>query len=291
MLKFRKYLSLTIAILVFCIQLYGIIIGSTRITVLKETVHIKNLPKEFEGFKIIHLSDIHMGSFLNKEKFLNKIVDSCNYYKPDLIVFTGDIVNQYYNELEQTDTILDNLYFKAHKFAVLGNHDFGDYSYWKCPSEKEKNIKKIIQYYKTIHFKVLRNEHSYIKIKNDSIAIVGVDNWGLKPFKQYGDIEKAATNVNTFAIVLSHDPTYWSEKIVVSLPNSLTLSGHTHAFQLGYCTDKCCWSPVKLRYKHWWGLYKQGDNYLYVNRGLGMVGYLMRLGMWPEITLIELKSL
>ncbi len=288
--SFRKYVSFSMMILAFILQSYGITIGSNKISVTKYRLTIQGLPCSFNGFKIVQLSDIHLGSIICRKNFLKKIVDSCNYYNPDIIVFTGDLVNQYYEEISDSDTILKKLKSNIAKFAVLGNHDFGDYSIWKCPEQKEYNIRNIIRSLQKMGFILLRNNHTYIHIDNDSIAIVGVDNWGLKPFKQYGDIEKASQNVSTFAIVLSHDPTYWEEKIVKILPNSLTLSGHTHAFQFGFSMGDDSWSPVEYRYKHWWGVYKYRSSCLIVSRGLGMVGYLMRLGMWPEITFIELSN-
>lgn len=286
----RKYASFLLMIFAFIIQGYAILFGSNKINVTKYHLTIRKLPDSFNGIKIVQLSDIHIGSIAYRNYFLKRLVDSCNYYNPDIVVFTGDLVNQYYEEISGSDTILKNLKSKIGKFAVLGNHDFGDYSIWKCPKQKEQNIKNIIHSLQKMGFVLLRNDHKYIYKDNDSIAIVGVDNWGLKPFKQYGDIEKASQNIRTFAIVLSHDPTYWKEKIVNVLPNSLTLSGHTHAFQFGFCIGNNCWSPVKYRYNHWWGAYSYESSWLVVSRGLGMVGYLMRLGMWPEIIVIELSN-
>lgn len=286
----RKNVSLVLMILAFILQVYAIVMGSNKISVTKYRLSIQDMPDSFNGLRIVHFSDMHLGSIACRKNFLKKLVDSCNYYNPDIVTFTGDLVNQYYQEINGSDTILKNLKAIAGKFAVLGNHDFGDYSIWKCPKQKEQNIRNIVRSLQKVGFTVLRNEHTYIHSDRDSIAVVGVDNWGLKPFKQYGDIEKASQNVSTFAIVLSHDPTYWEEKIVNILPNSLTLSGHTHAFQFGFCMANDCWSPVKYRYKHWWGLYNHESSWLVVSRGLGMVGYLMRLGMWPEITVIELRN-
>lgn len=175
---------------------------------------------------------------------------------------------------------------------MLGNHDFADYTLWKHPSEKEKNINEIIKQFESSGFTYLRNNHIYIHKGNDSIAVIGVDNWGLKPFKQYGDLKKAeeGLNKNEFSVILSHDPTHWDEQIKKSLNNSLTLSGHTHAFQVGIDCGNFKWSPVIWRYKKWWGLYSEKNNYLYVSRGIGTIGFMGRIGMYPEIVVITLKS-
>lgn len=270
--------------------MYGIFIGARTITSTQKSLIANNLPNSFDGLKVLQISDLHLGSIWNKKSFLNKLVQQINSLKPDIIVLTGDVVNQYYQEMKGVDTILKKLYAPLGKYAVLGNHDFGDYSFWKCPMEKERNISNIVSGLNRMGFKVLRNEHIFITKNNDTVAIIGVDNWGKKPFIQYGDIEKAASNVQHFSIVLSHDPSYWKEKILQVVPNSITFSGHTHAFQFGLCIANKCWSPVMLRYKQWWGLYKKDNSFLYVNRGIGMVGFLGRMGMLPEITLIKLHK-
>ncbi len=253
-------------------------------------IFINKFPENFNGLKIVHISDLHLGGIWNKKYFLTKLVNKINSLNSDVVVITGDIVNQYYQEMQGVDTIFKKIDAPLGKFAVLGNHDFGDYIVWKCPKEKEKNIKYIVKGLSDWGFKVLRNEHSFIVNGLDSIAIVGVDNWGERSFKQYGDIEKASYGIKNFSIVLSHDPTYWESNIIRYVPNSITLSGHTHAFQFGFCCYNYCWSPIKWFYKQWWGLYSKNVSFLYVNRGIGMVGFLGRIGMWPEITLLELKK-
>ncbi len=289
--KWIKFFSFTLSLLVFIIMLYGIIIGKNKIAISKIELKVENLPKEFDGFKIVQLSDIHIGSFWGNPAFMQKVADSCNAQKPDIIAFTGDIVNQYSDELTGMSKPLSDLQATFGKYAVLGNHDFGDYTLWKHPSEKDKNLNDLIQHIESSGFKYLRNRHEYIHKGNDSIAIIGVDNWGVKPFKQYGDLKKAEEGLykDNFSIILSHDPTHWDEQIKESNQNSLTLSGHTHAFQVGFDFGNIKWSPVVWRYKKWWGLYSEKNNYLYVSRGIGTIGFMGRIGMYPEIVVITLR--
>lgn len=285
-----RYILVVISFFSLIYLVVGNVWGRFHITVSYVQLHINNLPEAFNHYRIVQLSDIHIGSFLKNESFLNKVIETSNKFNPNILVITGDLVNQYSSEIEGKDFFLKKLCAKEGKFFVLGNHDFGDYAIWKHPDDKEKNLKSIVGYLENANFKVLRNESVYLRNNNDSIAIIGVDNWGLKPFKQYGDIEKASKNINKedFCIILSHDPTYWSEKIADLFSNSLTLSGHTHAFQFGIDSKYIKWSPVKWRYKNWWGLYKKFNNYLYVSRGIGTIGFLGRMGMYPEVVCIEL---
>jgi hypothetical protein len=266
--------------------------GRYLITVSHSDLTVNRLPKSFSGIKILQISDLHLGSYAGNPVFIQKLVDSCNALKPDIIVFTGDVVNQYAEEIEHLDTVLRRLQAPMGKFAILGNHDFGDYSFWKSPKDKEKNLSEVISGLKNMGFTILRNEHIYLHKGNDSLALAGVDNWGMKPFKQYGDLKKAVNGIDTscFAIVLSHDPTHWDEQIKHRLSYSLTLSGHTHAFQMGIQWGDFKWSPAQFRYKHWWGIYSEKNNYLYVSRGVGTVGFMGRLGMPPEIVLMTMHS-
>jgi len=286
-----KWSILSLTIFFACLLMYGIFIGRNNVKVSHIELKIDRLPRSFDGFKIVQISDIHAGSFWLNTKLFKKLIDSCNVQKPDLILFTGDAVNQFASELSIISDDLKQLKARYGKFAILGNHDFGDYTIWKSPSEKDKNLNDLIKYLTNNGFKYLRNEHNYICKGNDSIVLVGVDNWGLKPFKQYGDLSKALRGIDTniFSIVLSHDPTHWDEQIKYSFVQSITLSGHTHAFQFGFDFYGIKWSPSSLKYKKWWGLYKEKNNYLYVSRGIGTIGYMGRIGMWPEIVLITLK--
>lgn len=284
------------ALLIICtsvmlIMIYGIFIGKNKLTITYTELKIENLPPSFDNFKIIQLSDLHLGSFWGNTNFIKEVIDSCNSQNPDLVLFSGDMVNQFSDELLITDTLFKNIVAKYGKYAVLGNHDFGDYTIWKSPTEKQKNTNEIIRLMQQNGFRYLRNEHAYLCNKSDSIALVGVDNWGLKPFKQYGDLKKATKgiDISKFALILSHDPTHWDEQIQKTFHSSLTFAGHTHAFQLGIKWGEKKWSPSELKYKKWWGMYSEKNNYLYVSRGIGTIGFMGRIGMYPEIVVLTLK--
>lgn len=276
---------------VFLIMLYGIVIGKEKLTITKIDLKIEQLPESFDNFKIVQFSDLHLGSFWGQRLFLDELVDSCNSQKPDLVVFSGDMVNQFSDEMVLMDTLFKRMKANYGKYAVLGNHDFGDYTIWKSPAEKEKNTNDIIRMMQINDFRYLRNEHVFIHKGNDSVALVGVDNWGLKPFKQYGDLKKAIIGlpINRFSLIISHDPTHWDEQIKKTFSSSLTFSGHTHAFQLGINIGNLTWSPSSFKYPTWWGMYSEKNNYLYVCRGIGTIGFMGRIGMFPEMVVITLK--
>lgn len=273
------------------ISLYGMIVGKKKLMVTKIELKVEQLPESFDHFKIVQLSDMHLGSFWGQSSFIKKMIDSCNSQNPDLVIFSGDIVNQFSNELLIIDTMLKNISAPYGKYAVLGNHDFGDYTIWKSPVEKEKNTEEIIRFMKKNNFQYLRNKHIYIHKNADSIALVGVDNWGVKPFKQYGDLKKAIAGMplNAFSLIISHDPTHWDKEIKKIFSTSLTFSGHTHAFQFGLHLGNFKWSPSQLKYQNWWGIYAEKNNYLYVSKGIGTIGFMGRIGMYPEIVVITLK--
>jgi predicted MPP superfamily phosphohydrolase len=173
---------------------------------------------------------------------------------------------------------------------VLGNHDYGDYFNWKSIPEKEENFNDIKSFFGKIGFKLLLSDSAVLEINSEQFTILGVENWGHPPFKQYGDLQKAMKNIpaHSFKILLSHDPSHWPKEVIHGTNIRLTLSGHTHGMQAGINLRNKSWSPIQYKYKHWAGLYKEGNQYLYVNRGLGWLGFPGRLGMRPEITLIEL---
>ncbi len=276
----------------FFIILYGVF----RTLYLFKVYHIiikdKKLPTAFHGLRIVQISDIHLGSFNARYHILDKAIAKINHLQPDYIFFTGDLVNNYAWELKGWKNTFNTLVAAKGKYAVLGNHDYGDYSEWKTKEEKRKNFEAIQQFYKAIDFKLLLNEAEVIENSGENIAIIGVENWGKPPFKQYGNLKKAMAEVEaiTFKILLSHDPSHWDEEIINKTNIALTLSGHTHGMQAGFQFKKRQWSPIKYKYKHWAGLYKEQNQYLYVNRGLGWLGFPGRLGMRPEITCIELKK-
>jgi len=286
------FLGLIAGFLPFLIIVYSIFRALYRFKTHKVVVRFKKLEKDLEGLKIVHISDLHLGSFNFRYHILDRAILTINELKPDFIFFTGDLVNNYAWELKGWSTVFKQLKATTGKFAVLGNHDYGDYSTWKTEKVKLTNQEILHYFFKKIDFKLLLNTSELVKFKNTNIAIVGVENWGLPPFKQYGDLQKALHNVprEVFKILLSHDPSHWSKEVLDETNIALTLSGHTHGMQAGISIKSKKWSPIKYKYKHWAGLYKIKQQYLYVNRGLGWLGYPGRLGMRPEITFITFKK-
>lgn len=254
-------------------------------------IHFNHLPKPFDGLRMVQISDLHIGGFNNRYKVLQKAIKLINNLHPDFIFFTGDLVNNYAWELTGWNQTFTKLSAKKGKFAVLGNHDYGDYSKWDSDSEKQENLQKIIQFYKDVGFKLLLNQSEILGNNKEKIAIIGVENWGKPPFKQYGNLQTALKDANNipFKILLSHDPSHWAEEVIDKTNIAITLSGHTHGMQFGFNYKDMTWSPIKYKYKHWAGLYKHNNQYLNVNRGLGWVGFPGRLGMRPEITFIQIK--
>lgn len=274
----------------FFVILYSVFRSLYRFKAHRIKINFSALPANFEGLRIVHISDLHLGSFKSRHHILDRAVNIINHLKPDFIFFTGDLVNNHAWELKGWQTVLKKMEAKMGKFAVLGNHDYGDYSYWKNKKAKQSNFGSIKYFYKKIDFNLLLNEAVIIEKNGEKIAIVGVENWGKPPFKQYGDLKKAMKKVSEipFKILLSHDPSHWNEEITDKTNIALTLSGHTHGMQAGIQIKSKNWSPIQYKYKQWAGLYKHFNQYLYVTRGVGWMGFPGRLGMRPEITLIEL---
>ena len=290
--KFISKLGLGLASLPFFSLNFGMIWGKNNIKVLKYTFFFDDLPSSFDGYQLTQISDIHAGNItsLNNLEHTIKLINSQN---SDVIFFTGDLVNNEAVELTPWINTLSKLKSKDGIYSILGNHDYGDYRSW--PSEKEKidNFTKIKQYQKDIGFELLINDSKYIQRGIHKLAIVGVENWG-NGFRKYGDLSKASEKIQSedFKILLSHDPTHWQKKVLIDNTNyQLTLSGHTHGGQFGIeIPGHVKWSPVSWRYKYWAGIYKEKNKYLNVNRGLGTTAVPGRLGVWPEITVITLKS-
>ncbi|CAM2821193.1 metallophosphoesterase [Chryseobacterium flavum] len=290
----RKFLSLVglgMSGVLSALFIDGITFGKYRHKVRRVKVKLPDLPVSFKGYKIIQISDVHSGSFSDPGK-LQHAVDLINEQNPDLVLFTGDMVNNVADEFKPFIPLFSKIKAKDGKFAVLGNHDYGDYVTWASPEAKKYNLNTLIDYEKQAGFDMLRNEHRVIEKNGEKLYVLGVENWGLKPFPQFGKIEDALKGVPESAtkILMSHDPTHF-DSIVKKHPGNihLTLSGHTHGMQFGLDLKNVKWSPVQYRYPKWADLYESEGKLLYVNRGFGVIGYPGRVGVLPEITLFELS--
>lgn len=284
-------MGLGLAALPFASFIYGITIGKYNYKVKKVSLAFDHLPPEFDGYKIVQISDVHSGSFDSRESVL-KGIELINTQDPDLVVFTGDLVNDRAEEIDNYIDIFQQIESKDGIFSITGNHDYGDYFQWNSQTEKDENFERLVKKHEELGFNILMNENRKIFRGNNYINIVGVENWGLPPFPQKGDLNKALNGVdNSFTLLLSHDPSHWdAETLKHSKKVDLTLSGHTHGMQFGIEIPGIKWSPVKYKYPRWAGLYQEKNQYLYVNRGFGFLGLPGRIGIWPEITLIELKA-
>lgn len=284
-------IGLVLSLGVFVMILHGMIWGKTNYQVQQVEVSIKNLPNAFDGYKILHFSDAHMGSFQDVEegKIGISIIDN---QKVDLIVFTGDMVNNVADEMIPYIDAYKNLNAPDGKFAILGNHDMGDYVKWNEMETKEEHLTKLVNFHHKAGFSVLRNRSVIIKKAKDSIALIGIDNWGRPPFKQYGDLKLAMKNIKKVEtkVLLSHDPSHWKSEVTKSTDIDLALAGHTHGMQFGFKIGDFKWSPSKWIYPEWWGLYTQNQQHLYVNPGFGFIGFPGRVGIPPEITVITLRK-
>ncbi len=284
-------IALGLAALPFTSLLYGMYRGKYNYKVLAYELEYEDLPEAFDGFTITQISDIHSGSFDNPEKVAYGI-DLINQQQSDLVLFTGDLVNNKAAEIKPWIPYFSKISAPHGIYSVLGNHDYGDYTRWETEELKSKNLESLFQSQKEMGWKLLLNEADFIEKKGARLAIVGVENWG-NGFKQAGDLDRALAKVEEkdFKILLSHDPSHWEAKV---LPHPykvhLTLSGHTHGMQFGIeIPGWIKWSPVKWRYKQWAGIYEASNQKLNVNRGFGYLAYPGRVGMWPEISVITLK--
>lgn len=285
--KFLVNLGLGVASIPFASMLYGITKGKYNYKVKNVRLKFSNLPKAFEGFRLVQISDIHAGSFDSVED-VKRGVDLINAQKADVVFFTGDLVNSDSKEIEPYKAVFQQI--DSEVYAVLGNHDYGDYKKWPSRQAKQENFELLEKHQKEMGFDLLKNEHRIIKKNGDQIAVIGVENWG-NSFVKHGDLDKALEGVDKeeFKILLSHDPSHWDLKTIPHATHvDLTLSGHTHGMQFGVDIPWLKWSPVKYKYPRWSGLYQEASQYLYVNRGFGFLGFPGRVGMWPEITVIEL---
>lgn len=260
--------------------------------VRKVKLNFKNLPSAFKGFKIVQLSDIHNGSFTNKEA-VNKGIDKILALKPDMILFTGDLVNNVANEMQGYEAVFSRLRAPLGVYSVLGNHDYGDYAPWPSAAAKENNLAQLKKVHQELGWRLLLDENVAITKGEQSIGLVGVENIsGKARFHSYGNLGNAMNGANyPFYILMSHDPSHWDSEVIKKYPQiDLTLSGHTHGMQFGVEIPGFRWSPVQYVYNKWAGLYEENNQKLYVNRGFGFIGYPGRVGILPEITLIELDN-
>lgn len=291
--RFLSLLGLGMAALPFGALLYGMYRGKYNYQVLKYVLEFDDLPNAFDGYRITHISDVHGGSFDNRGKVAHGI-DLINAQKSDLILFTGDMVNNKAEEMRPWMDLFTTLQARDGKFSVLGNHDYGDYVAWDTPELKEQNLEDLKSIQKEMGFDLLLNENRYLSKKGERLALIGVENWGKGRFKKAGDLKKATAGVDPgdFKILMSHDPSHWEEQIIQDKYHyHLTLSGHTHGMQFGVeIPGWVKWSPVKWRYKYWAGIYEELGQFINVNRGFGFIGYPGRVGIWPEISVITLKK-
>lgn len=287
--KFISTTALAAAGIFSALAIDGIIFGKYRHTVRKVKLRFKNLPENFKGYKIVQISDVHSGSFFNPQK-LQKAIDLINEQDADVVLFTGDMVNNYADEFKPFIPLFKSIKAKDGKFSILGNHDYGDYGAWNSREEKAQNIPNLKNYQAEAGFKLLHNENIALEKNGEKIYLLGVENWGIKPFPQYGDLDKALKGVpeDAIKVLMSHDPTHFDEVVKKHKTHvHLTLSGHTHGMQFGLDLKNIKWSPVKFKYKKWADLYESEGKYLYVNRGFGVIAYPGRVGINPEITVIE----
>jgi predicted MPP superfamily phosphohydrolase len=288
--RFVSEAAVLVAAIPFTSFLYAMFKGKYDYKVHRHTLYFEDLPEAFDGFTITQISDVHSGSFDNADA-VQRGIDLAKAQKSDLFVFTGDLVNNVASEIEPYMGHFSQLKAPYGQFSILGNHDYGDYVQWRSNADKAANLEKLKAHHKTLGYKLLLDESVRLEKDGQKIVLIGVQNWG-RDFIQKGDLDRAMQGVeaNEFKILLSHDPTHWEDKVRYhpSLIH-LTLAGHTHGAQFGVETDKFRWSPVKYTYLDWAGLLIENKRHLYVNRGFGFLAFSGRLGIWPEITVIELK--
>lgn len=288
--RFLSQLGLILAAVPFTGVLYGVTKGRSRFQVSRVPIRSGNLPAAFHGMTVVHISDMHLGSYGGDLGLVRNGVELINAEQPDIIVFTGDLVNDYAEEAEPFIALLGELKARHGKYSILGNHDYSDYPRWESPSAKAANLERLKAIHAEMGFRLLLDEHLPLERDGQRIGLLGVQNWGHR-FQQYGDLGKtlSGTEQFPFRILLSHDPTHWKYQ-VKGTGVDLTLSGHTHGAQLGVKLGSTTYSPAQWVYEHWAGLYEEDGQQLYVNRGFGFIGFPGRVGMPPEITVLELQQ-
>ncbi len=288
-----RWLGLVAATTVIVLLIDGAFINSTDYELRKVTIYSDKLPKAFDGYKVVQISDIHLGGWDSKYAMIEPVIEIINNEKADILIFSGDMVNNFKDEMIGWPPYFEKMKAKDGKYAVLGNHDYGDYVLWDDPQEKSHNLDTIKQNFVAMGFRLLLNEHEYLRRGTDSILIAGVENWGKPPFPKYGNLNEAMEGINDSVptLLISHDPSHWRAEIVGRKQIILTMSGHTHAWQLAFKFLGKLYSPASQVYPEWDGLYSENGQFLYINRGLGFVGVPFRIGdSNPEITVITLKA-
>jgi predicted MPP superfamily phosphohydrolase len=289
--EFLAKTAMVAAAIPFGTMAYGILSGAHDYRVKKVTVKLPNLPKSFDGLTVGHVSDIHSGSFFNKTAVKGGVEMLLNQ-KPDVIFFTGDLVNNESAEVKDFINIFDKFKAPLGVYSVTGNHDYGDYHRWDSTEAKRENFKNLIEAHRLMGFKLLMNQNHILEQGGEKLAILGNENWGKGRFSKYGQLDKAHQGTDEAAVklLLSHDPSHWDAEVRQLYKDiDVQFSGHTHGFQFGVEIGNFKWSPSQYAYKQWAGLYQEGSQYLYVNRGFGYLGYPGRIGMPPELTIMELK--
>lgn len=292
-LKFLNQLALVFAAVPLTAFIYGMVKSGFDYKVRKVRLVLPKLPAAFNGIKIVQLSDIHSGSFVSSAP-LEKALKLINEQQPDVIFFTGDLVNNITDEAIPFKELFKQIKAPMGVYSTLGNHDYGDYVQWPTVEAKQKNLQDIKNLHAEFGWKLMMNEHITLKKDNAEIAVLGVENWGAAMrFPKYGKLDKAYAGAEHYPVklLLSHDPSHWDAQIRKNYPDiDVTFSGHTHGMQFGIEIPGIRWSPSKYFYKQWADLYQEGNQFLYVNRGLGFIGYPGRVGILPEITVIELHN-
>lgn len=286
---FLSWLGIAVGGSLFTSLLYGFT-NKYNYNVKRIPVKFPNLPEAFRGMKVVQISDIHSGSLVNKEG-VKKGVDMIMALKPDLILFTGDLVNNLAEEIVPLMDVFDKLKAPMGVYSVFGNHDYGDYVQWESPAKRTENIETLKGHHAKMGWRLLWDEHVPLEKDGQQIALIGIQNYSaLRNFARYGNLAKAYNGAEKypFKILMTHDPTHWDAEVRPKFPDiDLTLSGHTHGFQFGVEIPGFRWSPVQYVYNQWAGLYREGAQSIYVNRGYGFIGYPGRVGILPEITLLE----
>ena len=266
---------------------YGTVVERNCFRVKRVEVQSRNLPASFDGYRVVHISDMHLNSFAGREKALQRAVEKINALNPDVVLFTGDLVSLGHWELDGMQDILEGVKAKDGVFSVLGNHDYSEYHRWPSKLEQAEAVEMLKRRQRDMGWRLLLNENEPIARGADTISIIGVENIsGDRHFRTYGDLAQAMQGADgAYKILLSHDPSHWRKEVVGKSDIDLMLAGHTHAMQVMLFG----WSPSSLIYEEWGGLYSEGEQSLYVNRGLGQTVFKARIGAMPEITLLELK--